>query len=338
MTQRESNVGGASASSTVQQQLAEQAQRSRSRALRANLSAYGFLAPAGVLVILFFFIPMIIVILMSMTNLATANFTTDISRWEFVGLQNFQTMFSDQFAQKIFFNSVFYVLITLAFFNVGLALVVSLLTTHIDRRAGFFFRALWILPRITTATIYILMWRRIAAEAPQGIINQINQLLGQPTINYLNAYPWEFVILVNGFVGVSFGMIIFTSAIESIPKDLMNASLVDGSTIMQRIRYVTLPLLRWPLLFVVTYQTLSLLTSFEQILLLTDGGPGLYRTEVWALTAYHRALSNYFGNAQWGYGSAFAVMLVLVGVVLAVIYMRVFRFNELVSDPKIEVL
>ncbi|MAS35982.1 MAG: ABC transporter permease [Anaerolineaceae bacterium] len=306
--------------------------------MRANLSAYGFLAPAGVLVILFFFIPMIIVILMSMTNLATANFTTDISRWEFVGLQNFQTMFSDQFAQKIFFNSVFYVLITLAFFNVGLALVVSLLTTHIDRRAGFFFRALWILPRITTATIYILMWRRIAAEAPQGIINQINQLLGQPTINYLNAYPWEFVILVNGFVGVSFGMIIFTSAIESIPKDLMNASLVDGSTIMQRIRYVTLPLLRWPLLFVVTYQTLSLLTSFEQILLLTDGGPGLYRTEVWALTAYHRALSNYFGNAQWGYGSAFAVMLVLVGVVLAVIYMRVFRFNELVSDPKIEVL
>jgi inositol-phosphate transport system permease protein len=89
-------------------------------------------------------------------------------------------------------------------------------------------------------------------------------------------------------------------------------------------------------LFVVTYQTLSLLTSFEQILLLTDGGPGLYRTEVWALTAYHRALSNYFGNAQWGYGAAFAVILVLVGVVLASVYMRVFRFDELVAEPKIE--
>ena len=118
----------------------------------------------------------------------------------------------------------------------------------------------------------------------------------------------------------------------------MNASLVDGSTYLQRIRHVTLPLLRWPLLFVVTYQSLSLLTSFEQILLLTDGGPGLYRTEVWALTAFHRALSNYFGNTQWGYGSAFAVVLVIVGVILAVVYMRVFRFDELVAEPRIEVL
>jgi inositol-phosphate transport system permease protein len=101
---------------------------------------------------------------------------------------------------------------------------------------------------------------------------------------------------------------------------------------------VILPLLRWPLLFVVTYQTLSLLTSFEQILLLTNGGPGLYVTEVWSLTAYHRALSNYFGNTQWGYGSAFAVVLVVIGVVMAIIYMRFFRFGELVAEPKIEVL
>jgi len=139
-------------------------------------------------------------------------------------------------------------------------------------------------------------------------------------------------------IGISFGMIIFTAAIESISKDIMNASLVDGSTHWQRVRYVTLPLLRWPLLFVISYQTLSLLTSYEQILLLTDGGPGLYQTEVWALTAYHRALSNYFGNAQWGYGSAFAVVLVILGIIMAVVYMRVFRFQELVNEPKIETL
>ncbi len=337
MTQPVSKMGEPQGSPTVQQ-VADEARRSRVRAIRANLTAYGFLAPAGILVVLFFFIPVIIVFLMSLTNLATANFTIDITQWEFVGLQNFQTMFNDQFARKILFNTVFYVLTTLSLFNVGLALVISLLTVHVDRRAGFFFRALWILPRITASSIYILIWQRLMAEAPYGIINQFNQTLGYPSINYSNQYPWEFVVLVNGFVGVSFGMIIFTSAIESIPKDLMNASLVDGSTILQRIRYVILPLLRWPLLFVITYQTLSLLTSFEQILLLTDGGPGLYRTEVWALTAFHRALSNYFGNAQWGYGSAFAIVLVLVGVILAVVYMRVFRFNELVVEPKIEVL
>ncbi len=303
---------------------------------RPNLAAYGFLAPAGIIVLLFFFVPVILIIYLSMTNLSNSNFTTNVWEMEFISLNNYRTLLNDQFASKIFFNSIFYVLVTLALFNVGMALVVSLLTAHVERRAGFLFRTLWILPRITPSVIYIMMWRRMAAEDPYGIINQFNALLGQPTYNYLADKPWEFVILVNGFIGVSFGMIIFTSAIESIPKDLMNASLVDGSSVLQRIRYVILPLLRWPLLFVITYQTLSLLTSFEQILLLTDGGPGLYRTEVWALTAYHRALSNYFGNAQWGYGAAFAVILVLVGVVLAAVYMRVFRFNELVAEPKIE--
>lgn len=304
---------------------------------RAHLTAYMFLAPAAVLVILFFLIPVILVFYISMTNLTSANFTADVRRMEFVGLANFATLLNDQFAQKILFNTLFYVLVTLSFFNVGAALFVSLLTAHINRRASFFFRSLWLLPRITAGTVYILMWRRMIADPPFGILNQVFMALGgSPIIG--SQYVWTFVIIVNGMIGLSFGMVIFTAAIESISKDIMNAALVDGSTMLQRIRYVILPLLRWPLLFVISYQTLSLLTSYEQILLLTDGGPGLYQTEVWALTAYHRALSNYFGNAQWGYGSAFAVVLVIIGVVLAVVYMRVFRFRELVAEPKIEAL
>jgi inositol-phosphate transport system permease protein len=330
--------GGERLPTTSDKLLAAQVARNRARAIRANLTAYGFMLPAGILVLLFFLIPVVIVIYLSMTNLASANFTSDISKMEFIGLENYRILLNDQFVKRIFFNSIFYVLFTLSLFNVGLALVVSLLTAHVPRGAGFFFRSLWILPRVTASTVYVLIWKRMMAEAPFGIINQFNSLLGMQTYNYAAEKPWEFVIIVNGFIGVSFGMIIFTSAIESIPKDLLNASLVDGSSALQRIRYIILPLLRWPLLFVVTYQTLSLLTSFEQILLLTNGGPGLYRTEVWSLAAYHRALSNYFGNAQWGYGSAFAVLLVLIGVVLAVIYMRVFRFGELVAEPKIEVL
>jgi ABC-type sugar transport system permease subunit len=147
--------------------------------------------------------------------------------------------------------------------------------------------------------------------------------------------PWVFVILTNGFIGASFGMILFASAIESIPKDFMNAALVDGCNLWQRIRYLILPAIRWPLLFVTTFQTLSLLTSFEQIFILTDGQFG---TEVWALWAYHRALSNYWGNFQWGFGAALAVVLVIIGAVAAVVYMRFFQFNELVQEPRIDAL
>jgi inositol-phosphate transport system permease protein len=86
---------------------------------------------------------------------------------------------------------------------------------------------------------------------------------------------------------------------------------------------------------VTTYQTLSLLTSFEQIFILTDGQFG---TEVWALWSYHQALSNYWGNFQWGFGAALAVVLVVIGAVAAVVYMRFFQFNQLVQEPLVDTL
>ena len=166
-----------------------------------------------------------------------------------------------------------------------------------------------------------MMWKRLAADEPFGILNQLLGPVGIEAQNWLRTDPWLFVILVNGFVGASFGMIIFTSAIESIPRDLITAAKVDGASTLQTIRDITLPQIKWPLLFVVTYQTLSLLTSFEYILLLTNGGPGLYGTEVWALTAYHRALQTYFGNNQWGYGAAWGFILVIIGIAVAVVYL-----------------
>ncbi len=301
-----------------------------------NWTPYWFMMPSAVLVILFFFIPAVLLFYVSTTNQASSNFGNPDN----VGLHNYETILNDRFVGKIFQNTVFYVVVTLGLFNVGMALVIALVTTHIDRRSGILFRTLWMLPRLTPTVIYIMMWKRIATGPPYGIFNQLMEPFGVEGINWLSAKgnAWLFVIMTNGFIGASFGMIIFTSAIESIPKAQMRAALVDGATTLQRIRFVILPALRWPLLFVVTYQSLSLLTSFELIWLLTDGGPGLYRTEVWALTAYKRALANYFGNAQWGYASAWAVFLVIIGITLSVIYMRYFRFGELVSEPKIEVL
>lgn len=292
-----------------------------------------FMAPAVILVIGFFLIPVFITIALSATDLSSA---TGFQKWQWVGLENYRRIAENPQARVITWNTVKYVLLTLSLFNITMALVVALLSTHVPRRTGFFFRALWLLPRITPSVVYIMMWKYMAADAPFGILNQhVLGPLGVEPTNWIPAAPWVFVILTNGIVGASFGMIIFTSAIESIPRDYMIAALVDGCSLWQRIRYVILPMIRWPLLFVTTYQTLSLLTSFEQILLLTDGQ---FNTEVWSLWAYHRALNNYWGNFQWGFGAALATILVLVGIVMAVIYMRYFQFNALVQEPKIEAL
>jgi inositol-phosphate transport system permease protein len=303
---------------------------------RNTLAALSFMSPATFLVTIFFLIPVVILFLLSLTDLASSNFSEP---WNFIGLENYRRMFNDAFFPKILGNTIFYVVMTLGFFNVGLALLLALLTAHINRRASFFFRLLWLLPRITPSVVYIVMWQRIAQPPPYGILNQFLGWFGVEHQPYwINEAPWLFVILANGFVGASFGLIIFSSAIEAIPTDLMVAAKVDGASAWQIIRDITLPLLRWPLLFVTTYQTLSLLVSFEYILLLTNGGPGLFTTEVWALTAYKRALGTYFGSNQWGYGAAWGFVLVLIGAALSILYLRVFRFNDLVQEPKIDVL
>jgi inositol-phosphate transport system permease protein len=288
------------------------------------------MVPAAILVIVFFFIPAILIFGLSLTNMTTS---TGFQNWDWVGLENYRRIFAHPDTGPAALRTIFYVVATLTLFNVGIALLLGILTTHVPKRAGFVFRALWLLPRITPSVIYIMMWKWMAAAEPYGILNRYLPFL--PSSNLLPQAPWAFVILTNGFIGASFGMILFASAIESIPKDYMNAALVDGCTSWQRIRYVIIPAIRWPLLFVTTFQTLSLMTSFEQILLLTDGTMG---TEVWALWAYHRALNNYWGNLQWGFGAALAVILVIIGAIAAFIYMRFFQFNQLVQEPRIETL
>jgi inositol-phosphate transport system permease protein len=309
--------------------------------LKSYLLPYAFLSPSLVVVTLFFFIPLVMVFILSFTNLDMTNFGI-LKWWQPTNwtLDNYIKIFTNRFFPKILNNTLIYVSATLIFFNLGMALVIALITTNINRRAGFAFRLIWLMCRLTPVVVYIMMWKALAGPAPMGVINK--HILGPLGIGagqyLLNAHPWIFVILVNGFIGASFGIIIFSSAIEAIPKDYMIASKVDGASTWQTIRYITIPMIRWPLLFVTTYQTLSLLTSFEQILLLTDGGPGLYETEVWSLTAYHRAFTSYFGNTQWGYGSAWAVILVIIGVAMAIIYLRVFKFGELMQEPKIDQL
>jgi len=309
--------------------------------MRGQLAPYAFLSPTLILVTLFFFIPLVMVFILSFTKLDMTNFGI-LEWWKPVNwsLDNYVKIFTNRFLSRILGNTIMYVAVTLALFNVGMALVIALITTHIKRRTGFAFRTLWFLPRITPVVVYTMMWRALAGPAPMGVINKYFLVpLGIGGGEYLlHTHPWVFVFLVNGFIGASFGMILFASAIESIPKDYTIASRVDGASTWQTIRYVELPMIKWPLLFVTTYQTLSLLTSFEQIMLLTDGGPGLYQTEVWSLTAYHRALTSYFGNTQWGYGAAWSVVLVIIGIVMAVIYLRVFKFRELVEEPKIDQL
>jgi len=250
--------------------------------------------------------------------------------------ENFTRMFSLPDTKRTFINTIIYVFATLKLFNTGFALVLSIVTHYMPERPAGIFRAIWLLPRISPPVLYVLLWKWLAWDT--GFLSRLLVPFGVESRNWMLDNPanaWVFIVLINGFVGASMGMLIFSSAIKAIPVSLFHASEVDGASRWQQIRYVILPQLRWPILFITCYQSLSLLTSFEYILLATEGGPG-GATEVWALSTYLTALNNYAGNLEYGYGAALALVLVVVGVVLSLAYLRLFDFKSLVAPPPIE--
>ena len=120
------------------------------RRVRNTFTAYGFLGPAMVLVLFFFVAPGILLLVLSLTDLSSANFSDP---WTYIGLSNFERLFSDPFFPKILRNTVFYVFTTLTFFNLVLALVLPLVTTTLPCRSGFFFRLIWLLPWHTQSAV-----------------------------------------------------------------------------------------------------------------------------------------------------------------------------------------
>lgn len=279
-----------------------------------------------IVVILFFFIPVVLTIILAFTNM-------DYSfNWNFVGFQNFKDIPSDFVIPRVIKNTFIYTFVTLGFFNVGMALLISLLSTSINDKLGSLFRTLWMLPRLTPSVVYGLLWLWIFDPTEYGLINYLRSLFSLQSQDWLHSSPMLMIILANGFIGASMGMLVFTAAIKAIPEDYFRAARIDGAGWFMIVRKITLPLIKWHILFVTAYQTLSLLSSFEYILIITDGGP-VYKTEVWALYTYHNAFSNF----RFGYGAALSILLVVIGVVSALVYMKFFGFETLMSKPRIEV-
>ena len=287
-----------------------------------------FLGPALVLLALFFVFPVIVDIAIAFTDmgqtLKVKEFTT----------KNFERMLGGDRRLSMALGLTFiYVLGTLAIFNVTFGLVLALTTTAIPDRVGSFFRAVWLLPRMSPSVVYALLWAWVVDPTERGLLNQfINGAFGFEVYDMMNDHPMMLIILANGFIGASMGMIIFTSAIRSIPEHLFFAARADGAGGLHIVWHVILPAIRWPLSFITVYQTLSLLVSFEYIWLITNGGP-FFDTTVYALYVYQRA----FEHGQYAYGAALALVLVVIGIAAALLMWRFMDMKRLLQQPRIEV-
>ncbi len=287
------------------------------------------MGPSVGLVLLFYFIPVILTFLIAFTDMGRTLI------WRFIGLDNFARLFGvgsrDPLIPRILLNTIVYTLGALPLTIVG-GLLIAVLSMRMRPSAGLFFRSVFFIPRAIPPVVWGFLWAWSFEGTRYGLFNAILAALGLPTVQWLIRYPMIIVILANGFLGISLAMLVFSAAIATIPQELTRAAEVDGASEGQVIRYVILPMLKWPILTMTAWHLMSFLNSYVYIMLITGGGP-YYATEVWSLYAYHAAFTQY----RYGYGASLVVLLVVVNVVLFLIILKAFGMQRMLTRGKIEV-
>ena len=288
-----------------------------------------FIGPAVLLVILFYFIPVILTLLISFTDMDRT------LRWNFIGFENFLKLFGlrgkDPLVGRILKNTIVYVLGALPL-TIGGGLLLSILSMKVNRNAGVFFRAVFFIPRAIPPVVWGFLWVWAFEGTRYGLFNAIRVSMGLPIIHWFIKYPMLIVILANGSLGISLAMLVFSSAIASIPRDLTRAAEIDGATDWQVTCYVIIPMLKWPILTMTAWHLMSFINSYVYIMLITNGGP-YYATEVWSLYAYHTAFNRY----NYGYGASMIAILVILNIVLLLVILKIFGIRKMLSRGRIEV-
>lgn len=275
-----------------------------------NAQAYLFLSPFLILVTLLYIVPAILTIVMAFTGL-DSSFV-----WKFVGLKNFRRVFRDPNTPTIILNTVIYVTTCISVTMV-VDLFFAIMTTHFIKTESMasFFKSVLMIPMITPAVVYSVLWVWLLSSNSGGFLNKIFMGItgAESPVNWIANYPMQVVIIAKILTSIAYGTINFSSAIKAIPENQFKAARVDGAKEWEIVKSIILPNMRFHILFIALWETLGLLTDYTTILLITDGGPGI-SSEVWALSAYHKA----FISAKYGYGAAISLLLIAVVLVFMI--------------------
>ncbi len=301
--------------------------------------AFFFLLPALTLILVFYIVPLILSIYIGFTPLKRWNLHHYLGS---VTLYNYERlahmMLHDPNFRKIVETTIVFTSATLAV-NVLGGLALALALYFMDEWLSLPYRVLWLLPRMTPVAVYSLLWYYFFLGDRSGTLNALLLRLGlidEPVywgtdVRLLPWSAWMILVIVNGFVGVSFGMIVFYSALHSIPREQVVAARVDGASTWQLMRYVLIPQIRWHLTYVTVWQLLSLLTTFAHIFLLVEwGAVDRWYGSNWALYVFNTA----FLTDDQGLAAAAATVLVAVGALLGLVALRLLRFQEMMVEPR----
>jgi alpha-1,4-digalacturonate transport system permease protein len=253
----------------------------------------------------------------------------------FVGTANFERLFDcgnffdpnscleDRFWRGVY-NTVFYV-VAQVIVMVGSALLTAVVLNKTFTSRGFF-RSVFFYPVLLSPVVVALIWKWILQR--DGLLNAVLVSLGQePVVFFLDAnWATAWVIFISTWAQMGFYMLILLAGLQSIPAELYEAASMDGATRFRSFRHITFPLLMPTMLVVTVLAVIRAVQVFDQVWVLTGGGPGTATTYV-IQYIYETAFANQI--QQFGLASAASMVLGIALLALTLIQLRVGRQSDI---------
>lgn len=288
----------------------------RSRPRRVALTRVLPLVPAVALLLLFLAGPIAYSLYGSLTNTALTGYKA--ANPDFVGLDNYATLFSSPEFWKSVWLTVLFVgasaVIGQNVLGMLLALLMRSSVKPLRSIVGGLVVTAWVLPEIVAA------FALYAFFSTDGTLNSMLGWIGLEGTTWLITFPMFAVIMANIWRGTAFSMMVYNAALSEVPPEITEAAEIDGAGTFQRFFRITLPMIRRSISTNLMLTTLQTLGVFTLIWVMTGGGPGTNSSTLPVL-AYQQA----FKFSQVGYGTAIATVTLAVGAIFSIIYIKALK-------------
>lgn len=240
----------------------------------------------------------------------------------FAGLDNYATMLGDaSFWHSLSLTAIYTISTVILQLVIGLGLALMVMQIPSGQ---WLFRIVAILPIVLAPVVVGLFWRTIMLAPNFGILDFAAKALGFGPVNWLGSPTPALisVIIIHTWQWTPFAFLVLLASLASLPPDIYEAAKLDRASALRRFYHITLPLIRPAIVIVVIMRAMIALSAFAAIFAATGGGPGT-ATEILNLYAYRTS----FVQLDFGYGSALAVSLLLITLVVSALlfYLRTAR-------------
>ncbi len=287
---------------------------------RAFLTAQRLLPllPAVILLLLFFAGPVLWSVYTAFTNQALSG--QGAGQASFIGLTNFRRMLSDPAFLHSLVLTVIFVVGSAVIGQNSLGLLIALLLRgrhrFVQTTVSLVVVGAWVMPEIVAAFCWYAFLNR------EGTLNEWMSGLGVSQ-NWLYTTPMLAIILANVWRGTAFSMMVYSAALSDLPPEIEEAASIDGAGGWRRLTLITLPMISRSILTNLMLITLQTLAVFTTIYVLTGGGPG-DKSQTTPIYMYEQAFKFY----DLGYGTAMALVLLLLGALFSMVYLRFVQVED----------